>query len=273
MPAFSRAGDPWLPLLAALVAGGCGQTPTARLDGSSGTADAPAAAEVLPAGACRFAHTGNPDSYAGSEDVINVPLERLEAPPGGLWWIRERLEPDTVVVMGPAGPISLQVVPLDTVVAQASFSTLRVPDLPPGIRLTMGGRVLVVGQPLPRPNFEALVLRYVHRPELGGTGVTIDLPANLRRRVMVLNAWVGPPGANVQVGVHVLHQLLLSDLPAICNPSTAEGDPVFVPLWTGETGQGLGVTLLDADDLSNSRFRRLCQTPNPSSACLPCHGC
>jgi hypothetical protein len=76
----------------------------------------------------------------------------------------------------------------------------------------------------------------------------------------------------VQVGVHVLHHLLLSDLPAICNPS-AEGDPLFVPLWMGDTGQGLGVTLIDADDLSNFRFRRLCLTPNLPSVCLPCHGC
>ena len=273
MRAFSRAGDLWLPLLAAVVAGGCGQTRTLRSDGSSGPFDAAPAAEVLPTGSCRFAHTGNPDSYDGSEDVINAPLERLEAPPGGLWWIRESLEPDTVVVTGPAGPITLQVVRRSPGLVDASFSTLRVPDLPPGTRLTMGGRVLVVGQPLPRPALEELVLRFTHRPDLGGTGVTIDLPATLRRRVMVDDAWVGPPGATVHAGVHVLHRLLLSEVPAICNPPAAEGDPLFVPLWMGETGQGLGVTLIDADDLTNTRFRRLCRTPYLPLTCLPCHGC
>jgi hypothetical protein len=272
MRAISRTGDRWLPLLAAAVVGGCGQTSTPRPDGPGGTFDADPA-EVLPAGSCRFAHEGNPDTSSGTEAIINAPLERLEAPPGGLWWVRESLEPDTIGVMGPAGPITLQVVRLTPGLVDSALSTLRVPDLPPGTRLTMGERVLVVGPPLPRPNLEQIVLRYTHRPDLGGTGVTLDLPANLRRRVMVEDAWVGLPAANVWLGVHVLHRLLLSDLPAICNPPTAEGDSLFVPLWMGQTGQGLAVRLVDADDVTNTRFRRLCRTAYPPAACLPCHGC
>ena len=77
-----------LALSAAVVAqlvGGCSQTSPPRADGSSGAIDTSVA---LPAGSCRFAHVGNPSSADGGEDVINAPLERLEAQPGGLWWIR-----------------------------------------------------------------------------------------------------------------------------------------------------------------------------------------
>jgi hypothetical protein len=264
-----------LALFAAVVAqlaGGCAPTSTPRADGSTNTIDAPAA-EILPAGACRFAHRGDPNTANGGEDVINALLERLEAPPGGLWWIRGSFPQDTVVAAGPAGQVSLQVVRRTPGIVEASLSALRVPELPPGTRLTLGGRTLVVGQPLPRPDLEQLVLRYDHRPDLGGTGVTIELPAALRRRVMIDDAWVGLPGVSVQASVHVLHRLLLSDLPAICNPAAADNDRLFIPLWMGETSQGLGVTLADADDLGNFRFRRLCQTPSLPSACLPCHGC
>jgi hypothetical protein len=257
-----------------LLAIGCGGSRAsdggsrARDGGSSppdGGSNAPDASVVVPDGTCLFAGMGDPSSLPGTEEIINVLSERLSAPSGGLWWLAEPLEVATVVARDESGgAIELDVVkraPFDADVPFAPLATIRVPQaLPAGARLTLGTRQLVVEEPVERLALDQVTVSFSHRPELGGTGVTVSLPSAWRSRVFAKDGYVALGDANVVTGIQVIEELLLADAPRLCGVSVpAEAGEVFVPMWRGQIKpvEELSLVLRDADDFANTKVVRL----------------
>jgi hypothetical protein len=224
----------------------------------------------IPAGTCKFARA--PINAAGTEEVLNALSERLTAPPGGLWWLAERLTGPIVAESNTLGAVELETTE-NPDRAHRIFTTLRVPaNLPVGTRLRLGCRELVVGPPLPALNIREVVLTYAYRPELGGTGFIARMPPALRSRVYVESAYVGLAYANVLTGIHVLDGLLFADAPSLCNvAATSDAPEFFVPLWGGEVigedSQALAVFWHDADDFANFSWSRLCSSPVSYTNC------
>jgi hypothetical protein len=223
-----------------------------------------AANAEAPIGACKFAH--GPITLKAEKELLNVRSERLSAPPGGQWWLAERHASTTLIAQSDSlGPVELEVVENPSR-PDKDFTVLRVPQhLAAGTRLQTGCRQLVVEPAEPAFDTSDITLQYAYRPDLGGTGFVVRASPALRKRVYIEDAYIGPPGANVIIGLHVLHGLLLADAPSLCGVAQApETNEIFVPMWGGETEtDALAIRWHDADDFTDNDWTRLCSTPSP----------
>jgi hypothetical protein len=211
--------------------------------------------------ACKFASRGDPSVLNFQPEIIHEASQRLSAPPGGLWWLREAIVPPTVTARDEVGgAVALEVVTRPQSEAGGPVASLRVPaHLPPGTRLVLGKHALVVASPLPPLDLDEVGLQYQYRADLGATGFVVRVAPENRGRVFVAGGHVVHPGANFLLGVKVLEWLLLSDAPRLCAlevPPTASA--LYVPMWRGQEAEPLGLVIRDADDLGNVRVRRLC---------------
>lgn len=252
-------------------AGGDDMTPALDVapafDGLTG-----ADADLAP-GQCRFA-VGGSGSLQSAVQIIHQVSERLSAPPGGLWWLAAVVTDSTVVAQRDAlPPVVLEVVrpnPVGTV-TRVVGAVLRVPaDLAPGSRLRLDGRELVVTAAETKLSFDDIRVSFAYRPDLGGTGASVQIPPAKRGRVMIAQGFVGPVYANVYSTTQVLAGLSMSDAPRMCAPAVpADAAEIFVPMWTGEihSKDGLWLSFVDVDDLANGLFGRLCQVPSAVYNC------
>lgn len=212
--------------------------------------------ELVPC-PCIFAREGDPRGFSPSTELVNVPSHRLTAPAGGLWWIRQDLG------MGPArgvlpegGAIELEVVQSYSLSDIGPLTILRVPPrLVTGARLTVGAHELVVSSPLRgRVDLEAISVEREYRPELGGTGVLVRVPADHLGRLYVLTGFVAPPTFNPLNGLQVLKGLLLDDAAKLCEGSNQRPPgQVFIPMWQGQLSQAVHLSVYDADDFTSKK--------------------
>jgi len=214
--------------------------------------------ELVPC-PCRFARYGDPSKLKPSSDIINVPSERLSAPPGGNWWIQEDLGMGHVQAkVDGAGLVDLEVVHNRIGAGQGDagpFVVLRVPaHLAPGTRLELGNRKLTVAPPTAgKVDISALSLKKVYRADLGGTGFMVKITPEQRTRVFITAGYAMPPGARFVFGVHILKGLLMADAPRLCDVQTTKNpNELFVPMWNGQLEQAFGLFVYDADNFDNS---------------------
>lgn len=223
-----------------------------------------AAAAEAPPGACKFAHA--PITLNAQKELLNARSERLSAPPGGLWWLAQTHTSTRLIAHSDSlGPVELELLKNPSR-PDPGYTVLRVPaHLTVGTRLQLGCRQLIVEAPQPKLDLGAITLEYAYRPDLGGTGFVARVAPALRKRIYIEDAYVGSPGANIIIGLHVLHGLLLADAPSLCNVTLApEADEIFIPMWAGAIEKdALAIVWHDADDFANGGWTRLCNPPGP----------